>query len=255
MQLSIGTLNILHPEFAVKHQEQAGLLPGTQLSNWEKRRINIVNEIGKANLDILGLQEISYESLADLKPSLELQGYAARHVPNPRGDGLAIIYKTNRFTELLFKPLRVHSDGVACFIDLLDKDSGKIARVANCHLLGGPSGPINGKIQLSEVSIALDLSSQYEIDLKAILGDFNEDHLHDDKKQILVKNNYVSDGVFVITEPSKNRQIDWIFIRQCSEKTVLNLTNVPVPSFTLPTSDHHLKVTYVKLANTKLAIT
>lgn len=245
MQLVIGTYNILHPEFAIKHSELVGLTD-TKESNWPIRKVNILKGLINSNIDIICLQEISKTSKSELSQGLSEAGFEIRHIENPRGDGSAIIFKKSNFSELQFKTLDLDEEKRACFVDLLQSSTKKVIRIANCHLQGGPTGPTKGVQQLNLVLNSIAAPSEYSIDLKAVCGDFNEDETKDQKKSVLMQQKFTNDGTRVITEPSKNRQIDWIFCVS-SENQALELQNVHIPAFVSPASDHHIKATKITL--------
>ncbi len=209
MDFTIGTLNILHPAFAEKHHTQEGLGQNGK-SNWHTRKDKIATLITRSNLDVICLQEISQQSNLDLQEKLKNE-YEIAHIPRSRGDGLAIYFKKVRFEKMNFVAL---SDGL-CFIDLKDRTTGKVVRVANCHLQGG-NQQHKGKKQIET------LLAQVNAPISVIAGDFNADesqlHQADSKFSALLKEGFQHDGNLDETEVpkptcTKGRHIDWIWCR------------------------------------------
>jgi endonuclease/exonuclease/phosphatase family metal-dependent hydrolase len=245
MGVTIGTLNILDPIFAVKHKQAEGLaLPG--MSNWSTRKIRIEELIQECALDVICLQEVSSQSLSDMKAAIKEQGYKIRHVKHSgRHDGLAILYKKDKLEEKEFHSLSKHGIN-SCYIDLCDKTNAKMIRVANCHLLGGPHTD-KGTEQIEELVAETDKAGSQKIDLRIIAGDFNTQMLKDSKFTALQKANYAFDGNITPTEPSTKRHIDWIWVRSSPQiPPVFSDHLVPLYISQSCVSDHILSATQIK---------
>lgn len=203
MEFTIGTLNILHPHFAKKHNTKEGLGQNGK-SNWHTRKDKVAALISQSNLDVICLQEISQQSNQDLQEKVTKE-YEIAHVSRSRGDGLAIYFKKARFEKMNFVAL---ADGL-CFIDLKDRTTGKVVRVANCHLHGG-NQQHRGKKQIET------LLAQVNEPISVITGDFNADESKltqaDSKFSALLKAGFQHDGNLDKT-CTTGRHIDWIWCR------------------------------------------
>lgn len=249
MNINIGTLNILDPDFAITHKQNEGLENGR--SNWGSRKDKIVKLLKDASLDVVCLQEVSAQSFHDLKIDLEKLGYSCVHTPHSgRKDGLAILYKQKKFQQVHY--VSFAKAGLdSCFVDLKDQATNKIIRVANCHLLGG--GKPEGTAQIENLVNQVEKSPQYNIDARIIVGDFNEDqtklNLVQTKFSALQKANYIFDGDLSPTEAGKNRKIDWLWIK------VPNAQIAPIQIPQPIVSDHKLcasRVTFMPAPSSPL---
>lgn len=230
MNITVGTFNILDPDFAVKYKQKEGLTAAGK-SNWNTRKDLIARKIENSNLDIMTLQEVSLTSFDDLSIDFQKAGYVVKHVPHSeRTDGLAVLYKANKFTEKGFKVFTKHGMN-SCYIDLA-MSTGKIIRVATCHLLGGPKQDM-GREQIEQVVQMVEKNGAEEIEARIITGDFNADATQLDspsdldeegdeldipptKFTALKEAEYEFDGDLTPTEIAKNRRIDWIWVRSSS---------------------------------------
>lgn len=245
MDIRIGTFNILDPRYAIVHNEPAGLQ-----HPWPQRAIFMAQFLQQVNLDILCLQEISPESLKDLQPYFQAQGYAIEYIKHPgapphsRHDGLAILYKTAQFAKKSFHTLSKYKLS-SCFLDLQNTE-GKVIRIANCHLQGGPQGPTQGYEQLQQLQQAVDQQDSSVV-ARILVGDFNEDEKNlsspSSKLSILQNAQYQFDGNLAPTEPSKNRRIDWIWVKSPQAQ----LTPLPILPSSQPISDHLLTATHIHI--------
>lgn len=212
--ITIGTFNILDPLFAQRHHQRQGL-DNQGRSNWETRGPRLIACIKNSNLDVICLQEVSEVSKKYFEKFTQ-DTYAliwSKHQNRP--DGVAILYKKDKFKCLAFKEIPEQGLCAAC-VDLQDQTSRAVVRVASCHLLGGPAkGPVHqGKVQVNKYVSQLEKQQNpqaYSIDGKILAGDFNEADLQSEKFQAL-KGNYITDGSQMITEPDKHRKIDWIWV-------------------------------------------
>lgn len=213
-EVTIGTFNILDPVFAERHKQSQGL-NHLGRSNWDTRAPRLITCIQNSNLDVICLQEVSnvskeyFEKFTQGTYVLLWSKHQSRH------DGVAILYKKDKFKHIAFK--QIPSEGLcASYVDLKEKASQSVIRVASCHLLGGPAkGPVHsGKIQVDKyVSVVekQESSLAYTLEAKIIAGDFNEANPQSEKFQAL-QGYYTTDGSSMITEPDKNRKIDWIWV-------------------------------------------
>ncbi|MBN9378432.1 MAG: hypothetical protein BGO14_08040 [Chlamydiales bacterium 38-26] len=242
-EVTIGTFNILDPVFAERHKQPQGLNSQGR-SNWDSRGPRLITCIKNSNLDVICLQEVSEVSKKYFEKFTQDTYVILWSKHQSRHDGVAILYKKDKFKHIAFK--KFPSEGLcASYVDLQEKASKSVIRVASCHLLGGPAkGPVHsGKIQVdkyvSEVE-KQESSQSYTLEAKIFAGDFNEANLQSEKFQAL-KGYYATDGSSMITEPDKNRKIDWIWV---NSRGFLNQLKV-VQEDNL--SDHRLLATKLTL--------
>jgi endonuclease/exonuclease/phosphatase family metal-dependent hydrolase len=224
VQLNTGSLNILHPDFAVRHNEADGLIPGTNCSNWSTRKERIVTVLNDSKLDVICLQEISRANLNEILPHLVGYAEASHEMHQSRGDGVAILYKTDRLVlkqKHTFEP--VHGMMSAC-VDLSERASGKIVRVASCHLKGG--GSPEGINQINSLVERVETTPGF-VHARVIAGDFNADanreHWNSARFRSLREKLYQHDDSQSPTEPKKNRRIDWVWIKASEAHEVQSL--------------------------------
>lgn len=98
--LTVGTWNVLHPKYAVKHNEAEGVTyqRGKRVSNWADRAREIGRSLQKSALDVYLLQEIGEAQLADIMPHVQ-DAYEEVHKVHPgRGasDGVAILLRRKK---------------------------------------------------------------------------------------------------------------------------------------------------------------
>ncbi|CRX38459.1 endonuclease/exonuclease/phosphatase family protein [Estrella lausannensis] len=241
MSISVGTFNMLDPQFALNHNQKEGLTKTGQ-SNWPTRKQGIVKLLNESKLDVICLQEISPKSLNDIKTDLNGQ-YVIKYIKHAeRSDGVAILYKKT-FKEVNSQTLSLHGLNSG-YVDLKDQLSGRVIRVANCHLLGG-NKQNQGKEQIEKLleRVDTDPSKEGAIAARIITGDFNADEKQlnnpNSKFDALKKASYQFDGDLSATEIANNRHIDWIWIRGDSR---LSHLDVPQPQLV---SDHALLATKI----------
>lgn len=250
MSVSVGTFNMLDPQFALNHNQKEGLT-NTGQSNWPTRKQGVVKLLNESKLDVICLQEISPKSLNDIKKDLNGQ-YDIKYIKHAgRSDGVAILYKKT-FKEVNSQTLSLHGLNSG-YVDLKDQITGRVVRVANCHLLGG-NKQNQGKEQIEKLleRVDNDPSKGGAIAARIITGDFNADEKQlnnpNSKFDALQKANYQFDGDLSATEIANNRHIDWIWIRGDSR---LSHLDIPQPK---PVSDHALLATKITFKASAMAV-
>lgn len=215
--VTVGTFNILDPVFAQRHHQRQGLDNQGQ-SNWSTRGPRLITCIKNSNLDVICLQEVSEVTQNYFKQGTQDTYDLIWLKHGSRHDGVAILYKKGKFERKDFRGIPTGSGLHAAYVDLQDKTSQAVFRVASCHLLGGPQkGAVHpGKTQIDEYVSHVEKQDHYQvykIDAKVIVGDFNEAFEDSEKFQSLKSAHYATDGSMLITEPDKNRKIDWIWVK------------------------------------------
>src|SRR5262249_55088953 len=125
---SIGSYNIQKPD-----------------QTWQIRAPQVIDNIVQANLDVVTLQEVgdSAQDQEFMKTRLDAQGYSiSRHTEKPGVTALGVIWKKERF-DLVKSFTGTYTNGAdrkRCFsaVDLKDKITNKIVRVASVHLYTAP---------------------------------------------------------------------------------------------------------------------
>lgn len=232
MSIKIGTFNILDPYYAVKWKEKEGIVPGITppQSNWKPSTKNsfsrcdeVANVITGSKLDVIFLQEVSTESFKDLQKAFQKGEYTAVHQIRPdRKDGLAIIFKTQKFQGARLTSIDKH--GIfAMHIQLTKNDGSETFLVANCHLLGGGDQK-KGTEQIDHlVSQIIPLASR--VNTTIVAGDFNADQhnlppnpnqrpLPRSKFSALITAGFMRDDNVSPSEVRSKRHIDWIWVNK-----------------------------------------
>jgi endonuclease/exonuclease/phosphatase family metal-dependent hydrolase len=233
--VTIGSLNVLHPYYAVKWYEKPGLnMEGktrgkekcklacetdewTELHNWVERVPLIKKRICEA--DIVCLQEVDNVFVEDLQTDgyqLLVSGFGKQTKPF----GNAIMCKTSG--KLLESSTLIENKAdVVSTINI----QGKKVKIASVHLDGyyrdeenqekKDARKLAGFNQLLKDLEIFEENSE-DVDLFIIAGDFNEDTREEGKKycrmDFLRDNGYSNDGYVVGTEPG-GQKIDWIFVK------------------------------------------
>lgn len=180
MSLLIKTYNILYPyeNNNFKYLSCFG-------KDYGSRSVQILNNIGEDDCDVICLQEIDKNFFNYIKNNLSgFTGYHTNHdgSVNPKADGVAVFFKAKSFTQLQLQT----SDNKATnqskhrtttarrdiTVDLQD-NLGKVSRICSVHIEGGPQRHIGDK-QLSEILDNLEQNTS-GVDQIILIGDLNQD--------------------------------------------------------------------------------
>jgi exonuclease III len=232
--MRISSYNILHPEYAIKWKQAEGISAYGE-SNWEHRKLRIINNIKNSNSDVICLQEISQSSLKSIQKSLSLIGYELAIFKNhPSGsDGVAIFYLCTQGVKLKNTDFANIEGRVHVIVDFEILLIQKVIRVATCHLFGAFSPKATE--QMKDLCQLMEKSGKgIDVGGYVICGDFNKDDtaLSNDDPVFKTLNNYgyKPSSEYEITEnPSAKhphgRRIDWIFAKS-APGTIHQLTHV-----------------------------
>lgn len=221
---SIGTYNIQKPD-----------------ETWPIRAPQVIDNIVHADLDVVALQEVSDLSSHQelLKQKLVSHGYSvSRHTEKPGVTAVGVAWKTDRF-EVIKSFTGTYTNGAdrkRCFsaVDLKDKLTNKVIRVASVHLYTAPRDGTEhlGIPQLRTFRELLERESG-DISRLIIAGDFNADF--DRREDASVLNHLAqkrdgSDYAYHTVEKDASRnkiltkgrnKLDWIFAGVKSEAAKL----------------------------------
>lgn len=270
--VSFATYNILHPYYAVKWAEKAGLNEAGQAqaanvlrasttasepytwklySNWDERCPKVARNIQLA--DIICLQEISRETLENLryltKREIAVSAYHSSSDPIQEY-GNAILYRAKKASVVESFEI-VHQAGewtrsAACAIFKID---GRLIEVASIHLTGyfSRESDLEKKQKAKEggyrelLTYVAGLEERENIDGIVIGGDFNEDQSEAGfdlyRPGYLEGKGYRFDGNFAVTEPFKERRIDWLCYKPLDGREAA-LMPLQLESHQEPASDH-----------------
>ena len=92
---TVGTYNVLHPAYALKHKVTPGL-DSEGCSNWSIRANAIATYIMEAQLDIYLLQEVGWNELPNLMCSLSCDYIMTFYGHPSRSDGTAVLTQRRR---------------------------------------------------------------------------------------------------------------------------------------------------------------
>jgi endonuclease/exonuclease/phosphatase family metal-dependent hydrolase len=107
VQLTVGTYNILHPEYAEKYRDPEGV-GRDRKSNWNVRAPAIGRILEEGGLDVMFLQEVGQEQLADLEPYLAGYDFKSSHMVHPRRsahDGVVVLTRKGRLKVVSTHPV------------------------------------------------------------------------------------------------------------------------------------------------------
>ena len=97
--LTVGTYNLLHPHYAIKYREPAGVTKSSGESNWILRAPAIARILLEANLDLYLLQEVEPDgllTLSEVTNAYHVIQYV--HPSREAADSIAILARRDRFT-------------------------------------------------------------------------------------------------------------------------------------------------------------
>lgn len=226
-QLNWGTFNIRYDN------------PEDSLNNWQYRKDTVAAFIKAQNLDIVGMQEVLYNQLEDLKA--RLPEYAevgvGREDGKTKGEYSPLFYKKDRFEVLDSNTFWLSQypdsvgfigwDGACCRIatwaKLKDKKSGKIFMAVNTHF-----DHVGVEARKKGALLIIDKIKEIVGDQPAVLtGDFNVSE-ESEAYQTITSNEFVlkdamkiakeTDGVkytfhdFGRVPQAEREKIDFIFV-------------------------------------------
>lgn len=288
MSIRVGSFNILDPLIAEQTTQKEGI-DASGKSNWKERQNRIIKLIKDSNLDVLCLQEISKKTLKDLSQQIAGLGYEIGNALHLSHDGIAILYKKNRFDLDGFDYYLVQ-DKVVYYVELHDKTLKKTIRVGNCHLSPGKNGDQQIEKLFDQMNSPMNAINEL-IDLNIIAGDFQSNQyqylkaLKNQEKNLfsqLINNQYQTDydstkqdyepsqGTFIPSQfnsysedisltningkDTAVRKSDWIFVRPSNNEIQLELDSTLVDDqSSRPVSDrasnHHLIATKIIFQN------
>lgn len=207
------TWNLWHQLYAERH----GVPQGQELTlspNWADRLPIARRAIEEMHPDILCLQEIDQKMAADILTHLQTVGlhYAmtcfAQHRARGKCDGVTVLYNQDRFQKITEKTLQAKSNNLGTAqVDLLDRTTQQVIRVASIHL----QFQNFGEDQLKEVVESFQENPQ---PLQILAGDFNREMLQLSSTMREFAND---DNVLEETSMNKNgrtSKIDHIFVQQ-----------------------------------------
>lgn len=167
---SVGSYNVLCPEYALKWGEREGV-GRDGACNWSLRWPVMLEILGRVGLDVVCLQEVPEADAADVADGLAAHDYDAvyfKHDNRPP-DGLMIAVRRNVWRGPVLSHSEVQHNGVAFGqVDLVHEASGAQVRVVTAHCRGGR------KDQLQALANFADAGGNLP-DVTVIAADFNED--------------------------------------------------------------------------------
>ena len=124
-EVTIGTFNILDPVFAERHKQPQGLNSQGR-SNWDSRGPRLITCIKNSNLDVICLQEVSEVSKKYFEKFTQDTYVILWSKHQSRHDGVAILYKKDKFKHIAFK--KFPSEGL-CAVCLFDQEPKRLAQL------------------------------------------------------------------------------------------------------------------------------
>lgn len=261
--MQIGTYNVLKPGPATRHNPA-----------WETRKHDVVKNIAAANLDVVCIQELAVSEAPWLKEKAQSLGYSFHYEENPNEGktqnlAVGILYKAAKY-DLVGKDKHLYERRCTLQLDLKDKVSQLVSRVASVHIYGGAShGNTLGTKQIESFRPQIE-SGDGTVHRIIIAGDFNSDMDEEAlpgrdegtkvcskllTKQVSSAYQYAtalrdSEGrkIPTTTKPS-GRHLDWVFVGTKDPEAFIRNHNIqvaPVGNQVLSASDHKLHAIVIK---------
>lgn len=256
IMFSIGTYNIMKPNLQKNKYNAA----------WNERKNQVLGNIRNGNLDVLCIQEVAKPELEWLSKEVFKFGYSLQHASCKDGSGVAVLYKQDKFN------LISHSKGIFSGdngnrtrayvqLDLQDKSTQNISRVASMHLYGGTkTGNSLAREQIESFKKQIEQNSQ-DVSQIILAGDFNSDH-NDELAQNLngpcrflletkeeFPFSYHTTEEKIRTTNRSNRHLDWIFVGIKKDHKVLMKPDLEIVQLTHQiqhASDHTMHAIQLK---------
>lgn len=258
MSFTVGTYNILHPVFAVRHNQKQGLVcdvGGNPVQppqdNWKIRSVDLVSNVKSANPDILNVEEISKTNFDQLNNEFQKLGYEGVHLDHQANeDGVAVFYKTKRFKPIQVRDHHFAKDNRAHkIVDLEDVATKEVTRNVVTHFRGGanPDQHPEGIEHAKQVLVDLNAISTQGVARVILSADFNTPNLQHEKLSTFLNDGFHTDGSDEAT--SENNQGN----KKCLDRNLVKnidgskpvLKHITLTSQVEAASDHFLTVTEI----------
>lgn len=280
-EIRIGSFNILNPYHAVKWKTIGGLTKVAEKldpknlrasietpdwvihSNWSERKEPVSENLSLS--DIICLQEVATSTLADIQEqNIHLANaiICFHEATSEEGKhGTAILYNPSKAILLESHEITYEDEWYRKAACATFEIQGRIVRVVSVHLKG--YNPLENDVEkkqkskipgFEELKVYLaDAESNTEgVDDIIIAGDFNEDRSEENlpnyRPGYLEDNGYANDGNYSISEPLKERKIDWIYHKNLSKQHLVELTSLNLEDKQVPASDHLMIGTNIRWA-------
>lgn len=207
--LTVGTYNVLHPVYAKKYKEYAGLSKMEHASNWTSFRAPTISRILlECNLDLYLLQEVDMQDLLTI-PELTNQYHVIvySHPLREAGDAVAILAAKHRFVvqrqEMVpFQSKENPNRYYMCAATAVIKD-----KVTNLSYLVASTHFYKKKSHQPDTTL-MDYLQSHSNECNAVIwgGDCNDEYKN--------KRSSISDEYSYVAEGQNTRgakHIDWIF--------------------------------------------
>lgn len=233
----VVTYNILHPKLAMQWKIPEGITqtPLGIVDNWAERKQKIIENLLLSNFSVACLQEVDHAIINDITEQQPFRSVlVSSHSPRKKireipQEGVSILYNSSKVELIytkLFKSLEGNPQGTRgeLFIDVKDKATRTISRIASLHLKGYKLDEINlevkqtamqqGLAQLKTVIATVEKNIE-KINAIFICGDFNEDDTDCvySRVKYLKNQGYQEDGNRSYTHLSTGKKLDWIFFK------------------------------------------
>lgn len=264
MSIIVGTYNLMKPNQTANKHNKA----------WNERKEDLLKNIAVSTTDVLCVQELSGQNENWMKTSAHKLGYDFFYASCKEGSGVGVLYKKNKFNLINKKTGTYEGEddqgGVRtrAFVqlDLEDKTTKKISRVASMHLYGGTSrGNPLARQQIENFRQQIEENDK-DISQIILAGDFNSDakdeidqHLNGPCTYLLKphsNSSYTYNTVpaggaspLIRTTNRSNRHLDWVFTgikNTKSDKKIADMEWVPLNNQIKNASDHLLHAVKIK---------
>lgn len=248
--MRVVSYNICNPAYA-HHFPDPNYQQAYGLANMKQRYGELIANIKALNADILTLQECSPNVQAHLSKSLSEYTICYQPHINRNEDGVAILFKKARFVYLgeSQKDVDVSSQATGSkpinrthfTVDLMDRATQKILRVATGHIFGDPNLPMACKEHAEALKELAEEENDNAIEEILVATDFNAE-ADSEVAKVFLGEGYRTDGDYSATEPKHNppRRLDFVAINSKTHNPLISKQLSDDISIPYPEASDHL---------------
>jgi endonuclease/exonuclease/phosphatase (EEP) superfamily protein YafD len=215
--MKVLSWNILHPDYAVRHNTKQGKI--------ENRQQKIVEFIKSENLDVLLLQEVSFDFIKEIKKFYpDCQVFMVQ-----KNSKLVCCYTAiiilEKYNVINVDSIVAENNSTAVMVNVIcDK---KEVTFCSLHLKGSAEDDLSYVYGLNDLGVILSKLNSISGVSQIIGGDFNKNLLSDRSLRLpkILSGGYLYDNLS-ITEIQSSKSLDAIFYKNITSKSSIVLDKV-----------------------------